>query len=110
MPIIANLLKPRGRAKRKFFADAVAGPSSYAAGGFTVSTGLSTIENLVVQVRPQDGRGDGIVVGIEYSVSGGDITIVVDDLDTTAATPAWAEVAGGTDLSNLTFDVLAVGY
>jgi len=110
MPILANLLKPRGRAKRKFFADAVAGPSSYPAGGFTVSTGLSTIENLVIQVRPQDARGGGVVTGIEYSVSGGDITIVVDELDTQASTPSWAEVAGGTDLSNMTFDVLVVGY
>ena len=103
-PVISNLPKAAGRGTRKLYSEAVAGPASYATGGFTVSTGLATVENAVVSAN-------GGYLAEVASISGGDITVRVRYFDYAATSAGVAvEVPAETDLSGVTFRIIAVGY
>lgn len=94
----------------KFIAEAtVAGPASYAAGGFTVVTGLATIDRVVCVPRDrQIGAPTDFVRVDVYSISGGTITIIVREVQL-SATNTYAEIADTTDISAQTWDVIALG-
>ena len=91
----------------KVYAGSVTGPSSYTAGGFTVTiTGIRTIHEAVVSLRNNPGNKV-----IEYSWSGNTLTIVIKTIsaDTTTGAISATEDADGTDESGLTFDIVVVG-
>ena len=107
MPSFA-MLKPRGRAKPKGATAEVTGPSSYPTGGFTVT--FDELKAIYFALASFKGsRTTNLVYQLDVSWSGNTVTIVVNQIDVTAATATWAEVASGTDLSGLTFDVIAIG-
>jgi hypothetical protein len=95
---------------KKIVQTVVTGPSSYAAGGFTVTIGeLSKIHAAKVSVR-SNLKVSNYVHAVDYTVSGNTITFVVYRIDVTAAAPsAWSEVPSGSDISALTLEVVAVG-
>ena len=112
MPIIGNITPARGRGTRKLFVDTVAGPASYAAGGFNVDTGLSTVEFADVMEL-----GGGEYLSKVASITGGTVKILVrnnieQDVNEggTATYTIGGEVAAGADLSGVTFQVIAIGY
>lgn len=111
MPVQGVLERPVGHARPKVFQASVVGPTSYSAGGFTVSTGLSSIS--IATVTPRDGTvgaGADTVRAVRYSWSGGTITIQVFQASTVGTGPnAWAEVPNATNLSGVTFDIIAFG-
>jgi len=85
----------------------VNGPTSYSAGGFTVTIdGLREIVHAIVELRQ---RGNNY--RIDYSWSGNTVTIKVYVIaaDTSSGDISATEVADGTDLSGLTFDIIAIG-
>jgi len=84
----------------------VTGPSSYSSGGFSVDTKLENIDVCVVTLRNNPGN-----YLIEWSVSGGTITIKVNTIsaDTSTGEISKTEVAAGTDLSSYIFDIIAYG-
>ena len=105
-----KLLPPTDRETGRYVVTAThtSGPSSYTAGGFTVTLGdLMDIEELVVQLRDQDNAKR-----IKYSKSGNQVTIQIFTMsaDTTTGTISTAEDAAGTDESALTFDIFAMGW
>lgn len=107
--IIAALPEPLGSARRQLYVSQAAGPATYATAGFTINTGLSTIE--FVSVTPQHadlGLGAGTVPTVRATVSAGTITVQVYALS--AGTSTWATLPASTDLSGQTFDVVAIGY
>jgi len=84
------------------------GPSSYSSGGFTVTLGdLMEIEEVLVQLRNQDNAKR-----IKYSPSGNQVTIQIYTIsaDTSTGAISATEDADGTDESDLTFDIFAVGW
>lgn len=100
----AALLKARGRGLPKLWRGSTTGPASYSTGGFTVTISeLSKVDFAVVQAT---GGYKPEIAGI----SGNTITILVRQYDypATAAGPA-VEVGAGTDLSGVTFYILAFG-
>lgn len=87
----------------------VAGPASYAAGGFTVDTLLTAITRVIVVPRDSRiGALDDFVRSAVYSIAGGVVTIVVSEQQI-SATNTWAEIADTTDISAQTWDVIAIG-
>lgn len=101
---IGSLDKGAGIGRLKLVATDVKGPSSYTTGGFTVTIeGLSKIYEAVVNA------GNGYLAEVA-SISGNTITIKVYEFNypATAAGPA-TEVGAGTDLSGVTFRIIAVG-
>jgi len=103
MPI-AGLVKPFGKGKYKIYAGNTAGPSSYPSGGFDVQiTGLSKVHAAVVIA------GGGYLAEVA-SISGNTIKVKVNYFDYDAAGDGTAiEVPSGTDLSGVTFYVIAIG-
>jgi hypothetical protein len=99
-----GLTKARGRAVPKGWIGSVAGPTSYATGGFTVTIeDLSRIEDAVVIA------GGGYLAEVA-SISGNTVTIVVRYFDYAATAAGTAiEVPSGTDLSGVTFRIIAIG-
>jgi hypothetical protein len=95
---------------KKIVQAVVTGPSSYATGGFTVTMGeLSKIHAASVSVR-SNLKADNYVHAVDYAVSDNTITFKVYRIDVTAGAPsAWSEVPAGTDLSDLTLEVVAIG-
>lgn len=103
MPAFA-MLKPRGLARPKGYSGTFSGPASYTAGGFTVTIDqLSRVDDAIVVA------GGGYLAEVA-SISGNTITVRVYYFDYAAAAAGPAiEVPAGTDLSAVTFRVLAVG-
>jgi len=87
----------------------VAGPSSYAAGGFTVIMDkLRKITAAFVLVSPNL-EANNLVMVPRVTWSGNTITIIIRQIDVTGTSPvAWAEAASGTNFSGYNFIVLAV--
>ena len=86
----------------------VSGPASYSAGGFTVTIDeVKNIEFALVQLRQQNNA-----YRISYSFSDNTVTIQVFEIsaDTTTGAISATEVAAGTDLSGLNFDIIVVGW
>ena len=89
------------------------GPASYSAGGFEVTIGeLEKVDKAVAQVI-----GGGEYLAQVVSISGNKVTVKVRDnieqaVDEggTATYTIGAEVGDGTDLSAVTFLVIAYGY
>jgi len=115
MTIIGQLERARGLGKYKVDVGVTAGPSSYSTGGFTLSTNLSRIEAIIVQVL---GGGEYIAQVVDtLPKSGSSVTVKVRDnieqaVDEggTATYTIGAEVADGTDLSSVYFVYIAIGY
>ncbi len=85
----------------------VAGPSSYATGGFTITMDeIREIEDAVVSMV--DGNN---MYKVSYSYSGNKITVQVYQLgyDSGTSSLTISEVADGTDLSGISFAIIAVG-
>jgi len=95
MPIVANLLKPRGLGKRKLFI----GTASITGTG-TISTGLSTVEEAVACVKNSPTTIPTRTASIT-GISGGDVSVVVTEHAATANSVATAAVE---------VTVFAVGY
>ena len=87
--------RPYG-AKPRIYIGTVAGPASYSTGGFTVTISeLTKVSNAIAVA------GGGYVAEV-VSISGNAITVKV-------YSGAGTEVGDGTDLSGVTFTILAVG-
>lgn len=99
MATILKLLpaKSAGRGK-KISIGTSAGPSSYATGGFTYSTGLTTVDVSVVSAN------GGYVA--YYNATTGKIVVYWTGATTSAVL---AEVTATTNLSGVTFTVIAIG-
>jgi len=99
-----GLLKARGRAIPKGYSGTVSGPVSYATGGFTV-----TIADLQAVYDANVNAGGGYQAEVT-TITGNRITIVARYFDYPAAAAGVAiEVPAGTDLSGVTFRILAIG-
>ncbi|MEM4976558.1 MAG: hypothetical protein QXT64_04455 [Desulfurococcaceae archaeon] len=100
MPVLLELAAvPRGAGRYyKVSFGSVAGPTSYAAGGFAYDTGLKTVEAAVVVASG----------GYKAEYVAGKIKVYRYDYPADAAGPA-VEVSAGTDLSGVTFTVIAFG-
>lgn len=111
MTLVAKL--PRDIGLGSEFLDQVrqAGPASYSAGGFTITTALSTITRAVV--TPDDSRigaGADAVRAYDYTIAAGVITVMVYEASTVGAGPnSFAEIADTTDISAINFDAISVG-
>ena len=89
------------------------GPSSYSSGGFEVTIGeLEKVDKAVAQVI-----GGGEYIAQVVSISGNKVTVKVRnnieqavDENGTSTYTIGGEVADGTDLSSITFYVIAYGY
>ena len=89
------------------------GPSSYSAGGFNVTIGeLEKVSKAIVQVI-----GGGEYLAQVVSISGNVVTVKVrDNIEQEVAEGGSStytiggEVSDGTDLSSVTFYVIAYGY
>ena len=89
----------------------VAGPASYAAGGFTVASGLTSIDAYSVAVE-----GGGEYIAQVVSFTGGDLTVKVRDNieqfvdeSSTSTYTIGGEVANTTNLSAVYFVLIVVG-
>lgn len=97
----SGLVKGTGLGKRKIYVGSTTGPASYTTGGFTVTIDdLNNIEGAVVTTS------GGYVASIA-GISGNTITIAV--YQEAGAAGALAEVTAGTDLSGVTFYIIAIG-
>ena len=100
--------RPRGRARPKGSVVETSGPSSYPSGGFAVA--INDLKYVHWAAATFKGtRATNYVYQLDVSWSNNTVTIKVMEIDVTAATATWAEVASGTDLSGLTFDIIAIG-
>lgn len=84
----------------------VAGPTSYASGGFTITFGeVEKILNAAVQCdRSQILEASDTAYGLRVTFTGNTVRVVVVVASTVGAGPnAWAEIATGTNLSARTF-------
>jgi len=102
MPAFA-LLRAKGRGRPKGYIGTVTGPTSYSTGGFTVTiTDLMKIDGAVVIA------GGGYKAEVKWTAN--KLTIVVRYFDYPAAAAGAAiEVPAGTDLSGVTFIIIAIG-
>ena len=102
--IIENASRGAPRGVLKIVATSSAGPSSYAAGGFTVSIPeLKEVYSAFVEA------GSGYLAEVA-SISGNTVTIKAYQFDYAAtAAGAAVEVPDATDLSGVTFKILAIG-
>jgi hypothetical protein len=112
MGIVANLPKPRGKSTMKLYVGTVSGPTSYTTGGFNVDTGLSTV--LFADVMD---LGGGEYLPKVNSITGGTVKILVRgnieqsvNEGGSSTYTIGAEVAANTNLSGVSFQVIAVGY
>jgi len=99
-----GLSKARGRAIPKGWSGRVSGPSSYATGGFTVTINdLSRVDDAIVS-------STGGYLAEVSSISGNTVTVKVYYFDYGSASAGTAvEVPDGTDLSGVTFRIIAIG-
>jgi len=110
--MIFDLEKSLGLARIKLFVDRVSGPTSYnPAARPTVDTGLRTLYFAHIE---EEGGGEYLTKVV--SIAGGVITYMVRDnieqaVDEggTSVYTIGGEVAAGTNLSGVTFDVIAIG-
>jgi len=86
-----------------------AGPTSYTSGGFDIS--LPELKRIHFAVAMFSGaRPSNYVYQLDVSWSVNRVRVTVMRIDVTATAPAaWTEVPAGTDLSGLTFSVIAIG-
>lgn len=87
----------------------VAGPASYAAGGFTVRFGEfeKVLNAMVVCDRSQVLETSDYAFGLRATFTGNTVTIVVVRISVVAATPtAWAEIPDASVLSARTFTAI----
>lgn len=109
MTLVAKLPRNIGLGGKYLAEATVAGPASYASGGFTVDTLLSTIDRATVVPRiSRLAAPDDQVREITYTIAAGVITIVLEQQQL-SATNTWAEVPDAQDISTVSFDVIAVG-
>jgi len=91
----------------------VAGPTSYPAGGFTVTIGeLDRIQYCRVVARTEELlKATDINYSVEYSWSGNVVTIAVyvQTVTNAAGAATWGEIAAGTNLSGITFEIRVEG-
>jgi hypothetical protein len=116
MPVFAELTRSLGLGSPLLAEGRVAGPASYATGGFVIDTGLGNITRAIVS--PDDGRlgatGAGVSRTIFYEINRdatgasapGRIRVRVYEVTGSAG---YAEVAAATNLSAINFDYIAVG-
>jgi len=106
MTYVGELKRPIGRGRYKVVVLLnEAGPSS---GDWTIDTGLNSIVGVIISLRTAPDT-DNTVYKVEYSISGGTITITVKSLDVTASAPvSWTEVTG--DRTGFAVDIIAIGY
>ena len=110
-PILGEAPRALSRGSRLWDLGSAAGPASYAAGGFNITTDLTALDGVMVAARnSQILAAADTVYEVRYSVTGGVINIQVFTASTVGAGPnAWAQIADTTDLSGVTFDYLALG-
>lgn len=109
MVLVAKLPRAIGSGGRYLAQVSVAGPASYASGGFTLDTGLATIDRATVTPRvSRQAALDDFTRELTYTIAAGIITIVVEQQQI-SATNTWAEIPDAQDLSTVDYDVIAVG-
>lgn len=103
MPL-AGTVKALGAGTYKLFFGTATGPSSYTTGGFTVTVSdLTEVHDAIVVA------GGGYLAEVA-SISGNSVTIKVYEFNYPATAAGTAtEVSAGTDLSGVTFRIVALG-
>jgi len=99
-----GMKKPYGRGFPKGYSGTFSGPTSYPSGGFTYTVpDLALVEDAAVIA------GGGYLAEVT-GITGRTVTVVVRYFDYPAAAAGVAiEVPAGTDLSGVTFRIIAVG-
>ena len=93
----------------KLVRKSVAGPASYASGGFTVD--LPEIRDIVYILKDGGVTGGGYIYNVDLGTNPNQVKIKAFYFDYAAAAAGAAiEVAAGTNLSGETFTIVVVGY
>lgn len=109
MVLVAKLPRNIGLGGKYIAEVSAAGPASYLANGFTLDTGLATVDRLICTVRDNRIAAiDDFVRSFVYSEAAGVVTVVVS-VQQLSATNTWGEIANAQDLSSMTWDVIAIG-
>ena len=105
MAIVGRLMKALGKGGYKVAVTTTSGPSSYSSGGFNVTISqLSSVSYALAQAQ------NAGYLAVVASVSGNTVKVKVMYFDYDASADGAAiEVASGTDLSSVTFTVVAFG-
>ena len=102
--VVGSLGKPFGLGQLKVVAESVSGPASYPSGGFSVAFDELRQVHAAIVIA-----GGGYLAEVA-GVSGNTVTIVVRYFDYDAAADGVAiEIPAGTDLSAVSFWVIAIG-
>lgn len=101
MPV-GSLMKPYSEGKLKIAGITATGPSSYASGGFSVT--ISELDKVYVATVSASANG---YVPLIADINGN--TIIIAVYQDSGAAGALEEVADGTDLSGVTFYIIALG-
>lgn len=114
MTILGGLIPPTAQGRARFAYDAgnSAGPASYVAGGFTLTSLLTAPTDWQAWTDDETLlRATATVSRLVMSISGGTITVKVYDFITLAnsAAIAWAETANTGNFAGKTFRYRAVG-
>jgi len=103
MTLSFSMMKARGRGVPKGYSGTFKGPTSYPTGGFEVEVGLKRVEDA-------NAIGGGGYLAEVVSITDNKVKILVRYFDYPAAAAGTAiEIPSGTDLSGVTFRVIAVG-
>lgn len=109
MVLVAKLPRNIGLGGKYIAQVSAAGPASYSSGGFTLDTGLTTIDRLVCVARDtRMGAPNDFVRTMAYTIAAGVVTVLVSVIQL-SATNTYAEIADAQNLATITFDVIAVG-
>ena len=114
MTVVGRLAKALGLAGYKLVVTNTTAPASYATGGFSVAVSeLSTVNYAFAQAMNPGAAG---YLALIKSISGNTVTVQVYEVNqpvneggSATYTVTIKEVAAGTDLSGVTFNVIAVG-
>lgn len=100
--------------KKLVIVTGIAGPASYATGGFTVTVNSLRFIDNVVSITPTTNKSttDHATTYDQGTLAGNTFKIKVNDQNVTnAATAAtWAELAATTNISAVIFTAIVIGY
>lgn len=106
MTVLGQIMRGLGLGGYQLASVAAAGPASYAAGGFTIVSGLRTLMHF--QVLADNGTflaASDTGYALKLTVSGGTVTVQVWEF----SAGAWAQTGNGGNFSTNTFRLLAIG-
>lgn len=112
MTAVGAFIKGLGRGYRQCAVGRQAGPASYVGpGGFTIATGLTTLDVFIVKPDNDDILAASLVIyALRVTNSSGTLTVKIFFAAVTTGTQAtWAELANATDVSSKTFNWFVTG-